>query len=311
VNPRRVLPGLVVLIFVSALSRGLLAPVDAMAAPPQSVVSASLRPRALQILRTALEREAQWIKVHAAEALLDAGEPQGVAREFERELASKGGEPRYRIGIWRVLARTAPDDRERQQWVGRIVAAFLDTAGPDRLHAAEALAKLDYHASGQAAEAFDLEARLGRGSLAADARWVLANSGRADGDVQLADLLASDDISTRTDAAYAIRYLPKISAAAWDKVSAAARKEASGSSARASLLSPAFVHAPADLQASFKAEVVKYLSSGTNDEKYEACAALAQRGREDDVIALVPLLYHRDADVRIGAAHAVLRIGSR
>ena len=33
----------------------------------------SLRPRALRILRTAMESEQRWIKVHAAEALLSLG----------------------------------------------------------------------------------------------------------------------------------------------------------------------------------------------------------------------------------------------
>jgi hypothetical protein len=266
------------------------------------------RSRALEILRTALQQQEQWIKVHAAEALLAVGSPQGVTRTFEMELASKGGEPKYRIGIWRVLAQAASPAQERQQWTSRILAAFLDTAGPDRLHAAEALAKLGYRTSGREAEAFDLVARTGRGSLAADARWVLANSGRPDGDLRLAELLASDDISTRTDAAYAMRYLPRISAPAWDRLSAAARREPPGSSARVSLLSAAFTHAPPDQQTSFNAELVKYVPAATNDEIYEVCATLAQHGQQSDLPLLIGLLDNRDADVRIGAAHAILRI---
>ena len=274
----------------------------------------SPRASALEILRTTLDTQEQWIKVHAAEALIAAGAPEKVAGVFERELASKGGEAKYRIGIWRVLAQAADGARERQQWVGKILAAFMDTAGPDRLHAAEALAKLGYQASGREAEAFDRVARSGRGSLAADARWVLANSGRADGDLRLAELLASDDIGTRTDAAYATRYLRTISMAAWERLSAAARKEAAGSGARVSLISAAFTHAPPgnnDQRSYFRSQIVAYARTGTNDEKIEACAALGQAGEADVLPLLIGLLDDRDPDVRVSAANAVLRIGPR
>src|SRR5436190_22221225 len=74
---------------------------------PPAAVSDSLRQKELQVLRTALEREERWSKVHAAEFLLSLDYPQGVAQIFERELASRGDEPEYRIGIWRVLAQAA------------------------------------------------------------------------------------------------------------------------------------------------------------------------------------------------------------
>src|SRR5262249_61343678 len=102
-------------------------------------VDEGLRQRALQVLRTALEREQQWVKVHAAEALLAAGDPQGVKPAFDRELAEKVNVRPYRIGIWRVLAQAARNADAREPWVNNIVKAFLDTEGSDRLHAAETL----------------------------------------------------------------------------------------------------------------------------------------------------------------------------
>lgn len=275
------------------------------------VVDEQLRTQAVQVLRSTIETEQRWIKVHAAEALLSAGQPDGVVRAFEIEFASHGTEPEYRIGIWRVLAQAAPTDRQREPWITKIVAAFLNTGGPDRLHAAETLGKLGYHPSGTEVGAFEIVARSGRGSLAADARWVLANSGRAGGDAPLAELLSSEDRGTRNDAAYATRHLAKLSGAAWAKLAAAAGKSRSGDGERVTLLSAAFVHAPGDQKTHFKTELLKYFSTGTNDEKYEVCAALAREGVDADALLLAPLLADASPDVRIGAAHAILKISQR
>lgn len=276
-----------------------------------SAVDERLRAQAVRVLRTALDEEERWIKVHAAEALLSLDDPEGVARTFEIELASKGGEPQYRIGIWRVLAQAARSDQQREQWISEILAAFLDTRGPDRLHAAETLAKLGYQASEPEAEAFELVARTGRGPLAVNARWVLANNGRPNSEMQLAELLRSDDLGTRADTAYAIRHLPKLSRAAWEKLAAAVLGEPRDSSGRLSLISAAFAHAPSDRKAHFKAELLEYARGGTNDEKYEVCAALAKQGQDDDLPLLIGLLDNKDPDVRVGAAQAILRIGQR
>ena len=274
-------------------------------------VDTQLRTQAVQVLRSTLETEQRWIKVHAAEALLSSGQPDGVARAFESELIAHGSEPEYRIGIWRVLAQAAPTDQQRQPWIAKIVAAFLDPGGPDRLHAAEALGKRGYHASGTEAGAFEIVARSGRGSLSVDASWVLANSGRPGGDVRLAELLASDDRGTRNDAAYALRHLATLSTAGWEKLVAAAGKSRSGDGERVTLLSAAFMHAHGDQKTHFKTELLKYFSTGTNDEKYEVCAALAREGVDADALLLAPLLADPAPDVRIGAAHAILRIGQR
>ncbi|MBZ5558999.1 MAG: HEAT repeat domain-containing protein [Acidobacteriia bacterium] len=284
------------------------------AATDGAQVNDSLSSRALRVLRDALDKEDRWIKVHAAEALLAVGRPDGVLRAFESELTSKGAEAKYRIGIWRVLAQST-SEHEREQWVGKILTAFLDTDGPDRLHAAETLAKLGYHARGREADAFEIVARTRRGSLAVDAQWVLVNSGpgnNVNGEMRLAELLDSDDDGTRDDAAYAIRHLPKLSSAAWEKLAAAAKREPAHSGVRANLMSAAFLHAPPGenaQKASFKAELVKYAQSGTTDEKFEACAVLGQAGESDVLPLLAGLLESHDPDVRVGAAQAILRIG--
>jgi len=280
-----------------------------------SPVDDALRQRVSQLLHTALDREEGWIKVHAAEALLAAGDTQDVKATFDRELSSKGNERPYRIGIWRVLAQAARNDEARQGWLKNIFDAFRDVEGTDRLHAVETLGKLGYRATSDDRDVFELAAKSAEGPLAANARWVLANSGTSKADAQLVALLSSNDGATRATAAYAVRFLPKISPALWGKLLGAARQEPDAPDAdivRASLVSAAFVHAPVDQQrAMFKAELLKYARTGSVDAKAEACAALAMRGQDEDIPLLVSLLDDGSTDVRVAAANAILQIDRR
>lgn len=101
------------------------------------------RAQALTDLKSLLHSEKEWIKVHAAEFLLWENQAVDEVREvYLQEERLFGDVPKYRIGIWRVLAQAAVDPQNRKHWVDKIVAAYLDTAGEDRLHAIETLAKL-------------------------------------------------------------------------------------------------------------------------------------------------------------------------
>ena len=281
------------------------------AVPQTADADERVRQKALQTLRTALVAEERWIKVHAAEALLAAGYPQDVRSAFERELASWGAEPEYRIGIWRVLAQATRSAGQRASWIRKIAEAFLDTSGPDRPHAAETLGKLGYRARNNEVGAFDLVARTAPGPFATNARWVLVNSGRPGAEARLADLLDSSDPGARANAAYAMRFLRTLSPAVRNRLVAAAGKETGDEIVRIYLVSAAFAHAPADQRARLKASLLNAARSGSNDVKYEVCASLAALGNRDDLPLLLPLLDDSSADVRIGAAHAALRAGAR
>src|SRR5690606_1997578 len=69
------------------------------------------------------------------------GNAEGVKEAFLKELALFHQKSQYRIGIWRVLAQVS-DGAEAAQYHKQIVSAFLDTAGKDRIHAIETMAKL-------------------------------------------------------------------------------------------------------------------------------------------------------------------------
>jgi hypothetical protein len=298
-----------VLLVAAAVSLGLQ---DGARGAPQT--SAAAEAGAIAILKTALVGEERWIKVHAAEALLAVdwtGSRASVARVFGRELVVHDREPQYRIGVWRVLAQAAASRRERDGWIRKIVAAFLAEGGPDRLHAAETLGKLRYQVRAQERDRFERAARASPDPLAADALWVLANTGDADAERRLAQLFRASDAATRATAAYAVRYLPRLAPSTWDALSAAAAAESADDLARASFAAAAFVHAPADRQATYAAVLAEYARVGTADTKSEALGAYAMAAARADDAAVRALLRDANADVRVAAARALVAIARR
>ena len=120
----------------------LVAPRSAQAADDPLRVTAALRDRSISAIRQALDREHRFVKVHAAEYLLSLGYAQGVKEAFTKELQKHGDELQYRVGIWRVLARCDTHGPEQSEWTGKIREVLRNPSAPDRVHAAETLAKL-------------------------------------------------------------------------------------------------------------------------------------------------------------------------
>ena len=129
-------------------------------------------------IRQVLDRESRFVKVHAAEYLLWLGYTQGVKEAFHKELQSHGGEPQYRIGIWRVLARCDTRGPEQSQWTDKICDVLWNPSAPDRVHAAETLAKLGCRIDDEEAASLEKAARSDIAPLTPYALWVLANSDR-------------------------------------------------------------------------------------------------------------------------------------
>ena len=66
----------------------------------------SLEDKAMQELLLTLKSQPEFIKVHAAEFLIWLGHTEESRKEFLKENEINGDQPKYRIGIWRVLAQT-------------------------------------------------------------------------------------------------------------------------------------------------------------------------------------------------------------
>lgn len=276
----------------------------------REVVSDDLREEAVGTLRETLATQEKWVKVHAAEFLLALHYTEGVREAFEEERQAHGEEAQYRIGIWRVLARAAPSDDARAPWIDNIRAAYMDTDGPDRLHATETLAKLDYVATEAEREQLSRDAQSEDGPIAAFASCVLVHSGALEYERQLAALLNSSDERTRLCAAYAIRHIETISPETLATLGARVQEEPDDSSARPYLLSASFIHNDT-IPAEYKKSLRSYAESGDTASKAEAIAALAIKGDDTDIALLETLLADPEADVRANAAYALLRIARR
>ncbi len=272
-------------------------------------------------LRRALKNEVGWVKVHAAEALLALSYGDGVLDAFDRELRDHGSEPQYRMGIWRVLARAASDRTQRGKYVRDIVNSYWAPDCPDAVHALESLAKLGYVIpKGERQRWIDSQARLDQVGLPY-LYWLLAISGDLESLQHLGELLGSADSRVRGRAAYALRHLsvspPKGSEPIWPGLVdtlAAAAGQSSDSTDRVYLVSAAFVVASKNDEEQVRtlgSLVRSYVETGDRTQKYEAASALGVCGDQDDAPRIAALLDDPDADVRIAAAYAILRIDRR
>jgi len=282
-----------VIVFLSAVA----------CAQTQKPVSKETHDRALAVLHEAMTQGKEWVKIHAAESLLWTGNPKGVADMFRKE--TETAPPKYRIGVWRVLAQAIGNEDEKRLFTDRIAAAFLDVNGPDRIHAAETLGKLGY--VGKDPE-FRRVGEQEKGSFQACARWCVANSGTEEDERFLAALLDSPDSDARGCTAYAFRFFKKIRPETLRQLEAAAKREPADSVWRANLLSTWYMHvAPADRPA-VKTLLAPYAENGSVDAKREVCAVFGRVPDPVDVPLLTKLLDDTDLDVRAGAAEALLRI---
>ena len=268
--------------------------------------------RAVATLRRVMAEEREWVKVHAAEMLVYNNYPGGVREAFEAELELGPG-PKYRIGVWRVLAKAAGNDAAlRRKYVDEIVAAFEDRDGTDRLHAVETLGKLGYATvSPELREV----AENGEGTFRAYARWVVANSGTPEDEAFLAELLSSPDAQVRGCVAYALRAFDGVRDATLEKLLSTARGESADSSARVYAWSAAYVHASKAGRVTEEAEAVTellaYAETGDKGQRNEVCSALGTVAGEESGGLLVRLLDDPEPDVQAHAAHALIRIGRR
>ncbi|RRA98025.1 HEAT repeat domain-containing protein [Larkinella rosea] len=284
-------------------------------------VSDALRSQCLQELRTVLRTEQEWIKVHAAEYLLWIGEPAGVQDVYLDELQKFSTKAPYRIGIWRVLAQAATTPDEKEKWTDPIAAAFKDPNGPDRIHAAETLAKLGISPTTVDAEAArkaisgenrPLSLYTLWGATLSDAKTAPANRRKF---LDLA-LNRQEEVAPRKLGTFITRRLGGLTAAEWKQLAEAALSEPVSSAVQLNLVHAALVTASTEATRSepYRLLRIKMLAAQQSPavgDQLELVAALAETGLPVDVAVLTPLLKHENADVRAGAAYAILKIGTK
>ena len=292
-------------------------------------ISSDQRSQAVAKLREVMHTQQKWVKVHAAESLLALGYAQGVLDEFKKELAGHGDEVEYRIGIWRVLANATRHDHQQSEWVDRLKGVYRDKTSPDRIHAAESLAKL------RASLTSDELAVVAEDSASDDARlrafccWILAAVDEKNRDRHLdslIQLLETPNVESRSIAAYSLRFLSPLDHTRWAKVVELAKHEADPFIKLrvygAALVVPPPDTSPSDLD-ELRDSLIEAASVSESRFSYELMSVLADAATLNELNLLATFLNGESpndhatesssatADVSAAAANAILRLERR
>lgn len=299
----------------------LLSVVLATLTPTRSTTAAETAPaipaaetEAVDVVRDVMRREQGFVKVHAAEALIELGASAGVQDVFIAQEREHRSLPMYRLGVWRVLARLAAGTPEHDRWVGHLRTVAVDPAAPDRIGAIESLAKLKYVLQPDERPVIEaLAASDEDDGVALFSIWLLAQTpGSENPQDRVVAYLDSKDPITRLRALYILRFLPNLTAANLARLKAAARAEAKGTLTYAYATSSSFIvartyddHGEARRA---RGELSRILKSGEPAEKQEACRALGEHGSREDLGEIAPLLTDAAPPARVGAGLATTRI---
>ena len=284
---------------------------SSVAAEDPPAVTEELRERAVGVLRGPLTTGPPEAVTLAAKFLYLLDYPQYVAESLADHLEAIQDKPHHRIDLWQAMALAPVREEKRKIWIDKIRAIAADADAPDRIEAARALGELGYKVRKEGDDQLEKDATTGKGPLAAYLRWVLVNSGQEHAEGQLAELLGSDDPTTRAATAYALRHLPNPSAKTREKLAAVVLAEPKDSPARVDLVAAAAVVLRADCRVPLLAQLSAYVTTGGALDRYKACEALAPISTGNDLPLLVGLLGDDGPRIRLAAAYAILRTGRR
>lgn len=283
---------------------------------------------AIDTLQNILLKQQEWVKVHAAEFLIASGNEEEVKEVFLQELKRHGDQSQYRIGIWRVLTRLSSGE-EAAKYEKKIVDAFLDLDGKDRIHAIETMAKLELSPLPDHPRKTKIALMSQEKSLAAYTHWAIAytNSDSLNSAKQyfLEKLLnEKEERVQRQIAAYVLRHSGRLSEPEWkmlyDMISSLPSDYQNVSSFR----STALLCAPGSMRDSqeYKGMWEAFLFSDLKRNKtsrMDIASVFAVEGEEEHLPLLLEWMLNKDligipeedADVQASAAFAILKITER
>jgi peptidoglycan hydrolase-like protein with peptidoglycan-binding domain len=286
--------------------------------------------KALNELLMILKKQPEFIKVHAAEYLIWLGHTEEVRKEFLHENELHGDQPKYRIGIWRVLSQTEKNLQDKQQWNGKIYQAFGDLNGPDRLHASETLAKLQLSPGEKYPEATQKSLLSDNKNLQVYTLWATSYASKdslnKNRERFIVKALNDTTVDVRKISSYILRRMG-LNPNQWAEFAEKALAEPSASDLKLSLLTSAFITQSEKVQEDLKLQVRTALLKDTDQLNYagqiEVAIALSEKGGGADLELLKKLLDKnkakvaedaddkQKADVRAAAAYAILKIKQR
>lgn len=282
---------------------------------------------AIQILQSNLIKQSEWVKVHSAEFLLWTGHPEGIKDVFLEEEKKFGQESPYRIGIWRVLAQAETKPEEKEKWIQKILQAFTDENGKDRVHAAETLAKLRISPLKDYPDITQRAMEAGNKSLSLYTRWsncyFSLDSLISVRDAFLELIFSKEKNTYKPLAAYVIRQSGILEEERWTLLAQSALSEPEDSDIRINLLNTAFVcvdkeMVQSDLFKQVSKEFLEYKNITDNNIRIKLADGLAENGQPEDITLLSSFLKTNgssvdpiSADLRTFASYAILKISNR
>lgn len=267
------------------------------------------RSKLISLLEHEMAANTQWLRIHAAEGLLDNGEIGKIPELFRPE-ADTATAP-YRIGVWRVLARSTQGE-ERNRNVERLRNVLHDPQASDRISAVESLCKIGATHREDRAVIFEW-LKTADDSTAAFPRWflILSSNGseREADEAALAKLSSSPDPIARLRAAFALGRLKNLSANSIAKFREQLKDEPADSIARVYFITALLLHTNDAAQiAELQKQLIPYFDHGKGNEILEIGLATGLRGDANDASMLESLLKNPDPDARIGAANGLLKL---
>lgn len=258
-----------------------------------------------------------WVKVHGIEYLIALGEHKKAKRFVDGEFSKYADSSQKRIGVWRVMYRLETDGEIRDGLLKRIIQAYVDQDGADRIHAAETLAKLNFSLQNLDDDIIQNDIQYG-GMLGAFVRWgySLSNAGTSNRSLLLE--LMKEESEMQKLSAYALGFIGNLSNDEWVSITVMTLKTDTGSVAYPYLLGMLYsvYDRSLNLQPHEYTQVKLHLLNLKNrefkDARIELCRALATHSERDDVLILHELLKddRQDAanlDVKAAAAYALLQ----
>lgn len=268
----------------------------------------ALETHARRVLHQIMVSEQSWIRIHAAEALIGAGEGEAIRTYFLNELPSTESSA-FRIGVYRVLATVSHSPEERSSWIAKVEHVYLDQTAPDQNQAIETLCKLGYHVAGPTLELVRRRMAEPPSAPMALALWSGTLAGEPQALEKLTGLLTSTDPALRTSAAYALRWLHPSDPAVRQALVRAAAVQPVGTTPYTYILGAALtVDADPSQTAAWEAKLGEVMMTGSAGARFEASWTLQHRSKLADLSRLATILdfSEKENDARVGAAMIIL-----
>lgn len=279
---------------------------------PGAPANPGLAVKAREILERALREESGFVRIHAAEALLDTGNGGNVSAVFlpYPSPTDTGTTNHARIGIWRVMALASATPTERGKWISHVRLVALDQTASDRLQAVETLGKLHVQLAPDEQRAMRQWATESAPAIAPFPWWVLHLNGDPDALPKIVAALGTAEPIARLRAAYILKRDKLTGAGAGAALARTWASEPPDSPAYSYLLcAMATLGDDPAQQRECLVRLGMLIEPGVKAAgQYEACLTLMRLWPAENVGKFAHLLESSDADTRVGAAWAVLHL---